>query len=374
MKILHVIDSEGLYGAEVMLLNLVSEQIKTGLQPTILNMRKSTSCEASLESESIKMGIDFRSFQIKTGPDFLGTLKIIHFAVSKGYVLFHSHGYKPNILLGLMPKKIRKLPLVSTLHGRTSTDKLTRMRLYEYLDALSLRFMDSVVLVNKSMMPYARLRKCKNLKLSVINNGIPLLDFAKRDHLENDEIMDFCNQGFTIGTIGRLSKEKGFKYLIEAFYLLIRKGVDALLVIIGEGQERGLLEKLVDKFRLRNKVLMPGYLQDAKKYLLYFDVFVISSLTEGLPITLLEAMQAKVPIVATKVGGIPEVLENGKGGLLVGPYDSEGLANVLSRVYYDKKFCNELTNFAYQKAVNDFTSKNMALQYSDIYLRIWKDN
>ncbi|MFC1814844.1 glycosyltransferase [Thermodesulfobacteriota bacterium] len=371
---MHIIDSEGLYGAEVVLLNLALEQKKMGIQPAILNMRASKRYDQSLAAEASKMMLDFYSFPIRTRPDLLGILKIIRFAVSNGYRLFHSHGYKPNIYLGLMPKKIRKLPLVATLHGWTNTDSLTRMSLYEWLDTFSLRFIDTVVLVNKAMVSHPRLRKRRNLNLSVINNGIPLLDFNKPEHFENDEIIAFCNQAFTVGAIGRLSKEKGYDHLIESFHLIIQKGIDARLVIMGDGSERHSLEKLIKDFKLTDKVLLPGYCTDAKNYLPHFNVFVISSLTEGLPITLLEAMQAKVPIVATKVGGIPEVLHNGRAGLLVEPFNLESLAEAIIVVYHHTKFANELTTVAYEKAITDYSSQKMATQYLDIYHRVIQHN
>lgn len=367
MKVLHVIDSEGLYGAEVTLLHLASEQERLGLQPAILNMSKSENLKHSLKAEATRMGIQYWSLPVKTGPDIYGALKIIRFAMANGHLLLHSHGYKPNILLGLMPRRIRKLPIVTTLHGWTNTERFSKMTLYELADIFSLRFLDVVVLVSSAMRTKCRLAKCKNPSTLVIPNGIPLRDFSKSEYVSGDEIGLFCEKAFTIGAIGRLSKEKGFDYLIESFHLLAQNGFDGRLIIIGDGPKRNSLEALVSRLGLKDKVFMPGYRQDAWRYMPFFDIFAVSSITEGLPITLLEAMQAKTPIVATGVGGIPEALENGRAGVVVEPCKPDGLATATARIYDDPTLAYDMTTVAYEKATTEYSSTVMASKYLNVY-------
>lgn len=400
MKILHIIDSGGLYGAEVVLLNLVDEQIKMGLDPAIASIGEKNVGEKPFETEALNRGFRVIKFRMWPGPNFAGAWKILRFAHKEGFDLLHSHGYKGNILFGFLPKRIRKIPLITTLHGWTSTDSFTRMKLYEWLDAFSLKFIDAVVLVNKGMFSNPKLKNLNGINLYIINNGIPIP--AAQFNNSTDQpfnqsvtqqtqqtqrtqvtqvtrqldktIIDFCRKGYTIGSIGRLSEEKGYRYLIEAFYLMIQEGVDAYLLIIGEGSERNFLEQLIEKLSLTDKILLPGYCPAAHDYLSYLDVFVLPSLTEGLPITLLEAMQARVPIVATRVGGVPEVLENGKDGLLVEPRDPEKLADAISRIYHDTKIGSKLTDCAYKKVITDYTTEKMALQYLDIYRELCMAN
>jgi len=378
MKILHVVDSGGLYGAEVMLLSLVAEQVKLGLDPTIASIGEKNIKEKPIETEALKRGFKVRKFRMRPGPNIISAWKMLRFAHHDAFDLMHSHGYKGNILFGFVPKKVRKLPLVSTIHGYTSTNAFTKMRLYEWLDTKSLKFIDAVVLVSNAMKSHSRLKSLNGNNIHVIPNGIPISDNPSPSHLPNfsfsksfdKKIVDFCQNAYTIGSIGRLSTEKGYRYLIETLELLVKGEIDARLVIIGEGYERDYLEGLVARFGLSDRVMLPGYREDAREYIPYFNAFVICSLTEGLPITLLEAMQAKIPVVATKVGGIPEVLQNGKDGLIVEPRDSQSLARALSRIYLDPILCDELTNLAYQKVNTDYTSEKMALQYLDIYHKL----
>ena len=388
MKILHVVDSGGLYGAEVMLLSLIDEQIKLGLDPTIASIGEKHIKEKPIETEALKKGFKVKKFRMFPGPNIAGALKVLKYAERNGFDLLHSHGYKGNVAFGFMPRKFRKIPLVSTAHGWTSTKGLTKNRIYEWLDTLSFKFIDAVVLVSNTMKSHPRLKSLNGNNIHVIPNGIPIPDSTvtqfndSTTHPFNQspiqfnnstnqpfdkEIEAFCSKGFTIGSIGRLSTEKGYKHLVGALGILIKEGIDARLVIIGEGYQRYYLEGLVDELGLSGRVMLPGYRDNAKQYIPRFNAFAISSLTEGLPITLLEAMQAKVPIVATDVGGIPEVLQNGTAGVLVQSSDSNEFAEALARLYHHAQWARELTNIAYKTAVTDFSSQKMAEQYLDIY-------
>ncbi|MEA3437016.1 MAG: glycosyltransferase, partial [Thermodesulfobacteriota bacterium] len=351
-KVLHIIDSGGLYGAEMVLLNLVAEQIKQGLEPIIASIGEK-GAEKPLETEAIRRGFRVEKFRMRPGPNYLGALKILKFARKEGVDILHSHGYKGNILFGLMPKKIRRIPMVSTIHGYTSTGNgFSRMRVYESLDSKALRFMDAVVFVSNAMRSNPRFKHLNQSRVHVIHNGIPIPD-AQFDNSTNQpldqSLINFCSQGFTVGSIGRLSKEKGYKYLIEALAILIKKGIDARLVIMGEGYERDYLEGLVAQFEVTDRVMLPGYIDEANLYIPLFDVFVISSLTEGLPITLLEAMQSRTPIVSSRVGGIPDMLDESRAGLLVNPSSPDAIADAVFRIYDDGRLAKALVDNAYER-------------------------
>lgn len=369
MKVLHIIDSGGLYGAEIMLLNLVQEQIKMGLEPTICSIGEKGIIEKPIESEAIKRGIKVEKFRMAPGPNFLGAFKILRYAKKERFDILHSHGYKGNILLGFIPRSLREIPLITTVHGWTSiaTRRFSRMKLYEWLDVRSLRRVDRVVLVNKAMLSNPRLKAAKLNNLTVINNGIPPIADTKLSNDLDKKVVDFCKDSFVVGAIGRLSYEKGFNFLIEAIAKLSGEIPNIKLVIIGEGGERGILEKMVSDLGLQEKVMMPGYRETAHKYIPLFNLFVISSLTEGLPITLLEAMQYGVPIVATEVGGIPEVLDKGKAGILIGSCRSDQLRDAVKRVYNDPASIRTMTEKAKDRVQKSFSSHNMASAYYDLY-------
>jgi len=368
MKILHVIDSGGLYGAEIMLLNLVEEQIALGLTPVIASIGDKKTQEKPLEREARRRGLPLVCFRMIPGPNIPGAYRLISYAANEGFDLIHSHGYKGNILLGFIPRAIRKIPLVSTLHGYTSTRGLSKMRIYEWLDTLSHRLIDAVVLVNRGMLNHPGIKKQKGIGFHVINNGIPV---RKADSTKTRKVRT-GSEPLIIGSIGRFSSEKGYTFLIEAFSRLIEKGVEARLVLIGDGYERALLESCVKRHNLSQRVEFPGYRHNAKQYITEFDIYAISSLTEGLPITLLEAMEARTTVVATAVGGIPDVIENNREGFLVPPCDPAAMAESFFRLSKDPLFSRELADKAYDKLLRTYSSRQMAEEYIRVYTKCLK--
>ena len=374
MKILHLIDSEGVYGAEVMLLTLMEEQKVMGLSPVLCSIGTKNILEKPLEQEAQLRGLIVKKFRMANGPNFLGAWKIIKYAQNEHFDLMHSHGYKGNILFGFIPKRLRKIPLITTLHGWTYIGGFKKMKLYEWLDAMSLTHVDAVVVVSKAMLADLKLNYRNGMNVSVINNGIPPLDFNSFQQPAHDPVLSFCNKGFTVGSIGRLSKEKGYNFLIEALYTLVERQLDIKLVILGEGPERKSLEGLIHKLALNHTVILPGYRNRARNYIPNFDVFVLPSLTEGFPITILEAMVAGIPIVATDVGSVPEMLEYGRVGIVVKHSESQSIADAIALIYNNKTLGKELAAKAKMTSASRHSSKTMALQYSLIYEKVSHHN
>ena len=143
------------------------------------------------------------------------------------------------------------------------------------------------------------------------------------------------NSGILIGTIANLYATKGIEYLIEAvniLYNIQHTTYNIQFVVIGEGKERPKLEALIKKYNLEDKFFLIGRVPNAPRYLKAFDIFVLPSVKEGFPWVLLEAMAAEVPIISTKVGAVPEMIEDGKEGVLVPPKDSAALAKKISQL------------------------------------------
>jgi glycosyltransferase involved in cell wall biosynthesis len=176
-----------------------------------------------------------------------------------------------------------------------------------------------------------------------------------------------------IGTIARLSEEKGQNHLIAALRILSRQNDAFKAVIIGEGPERQALQTMANDAGLSGRILFAGYRKQAFQYLKHFDVFVLPSLTEGLPITILEAMQAEVPIIATRVGGIPVALENGKSGILVEPGNPNALADAVTRVWSDPQGAAERGKLARESALKKYSSRRMAEDYLRVYERVLRE-
>jgi glycosyltransferase involved in cell wall biosynthesis len=228
--------------------------------------------------------------------------------------------------------------------------------------------MDAVVQVAEAPPSIGRPRVLNGPQTIVIGNGIPARSFNVDRALQTDpEIGRFCEGAFIIGSVGRLSEEKGWEYLIEALSLLVDKDVHYKAVIIGDGDRRNLIERKTQELGLTGHILLTGYKKEACDYLPLFDVFVLPSLTEGLPITLLEAMQSERPVVATNVGGVQRVLGNGECGVIVKPGDPHGLADAVSFVREGPERAREMAKRGKMMALGRYSSRRMAENYMKVY-------
>jgi len=368
MKILHVIDSGGLYGAEMVLLALAGEQKKMGHNPWFASIGEPGDYVKPIEAQARVMGLDVAEFRMRNGPNIPGALKIVRFARSLGFDILHSHGYKGDILLGFLPRRVRYLPLVCTVHGWTGVNGFSKMRLYEWVDGLSLRRADAVCLVSGAMRDLPAIRAIDPSKVHVVPNGVPELDLSMS--APEDEIADFCRKGFAVISIGRLSKEKGYDILIEAFSHVHKEHPATFLIIIGEGPDRSRLESIVRAKSLESAVMLPGYRENAWRYLVECGLFVLPSFTEGMPVTLLEALQVGIPIVATRVGGVPGLLSGCGNGLLVPPGDINALASAIKGFIPSQGTAERsTTRFRVEKA-RLHSPGAMAEAYDELYRRM----
>lgn len=134
MKILHVIDSGGLYGAEIMLLSLMDEQKKHGHHPVLCSIGTDINVEKPIEKQAKEMDLNLMRFTMRPGLNLLGAHKIVRYGILSNADIFHSHGYKPNILLSFYPRAFFKIPVVTTTHGWTNAGKISRLAAYEWFD------------------------------------------------------------------------------------------------------------------------------------------------------------------------------------------------------------------------------------------------
>lgn len=366
MQVLHIIDSGGMYGAEVMLLNLVREQLVLGIKPVIASIGSKGCGEKAIEKEAYRQNIDVQPFRMLPGPNYIGAKRVLQYAQAIGCNLLHSHGYKGNILFGFMPKMVRRLPLITTVHGWTSTSGLYRIRIYEWLDAISLRYMDAVVLVNRGMLQHPKFGNFDSGNVHVINNGIAIK--KEKNDIPCDIHKWLTGAGVKIVAVGRLSPEKGFANLLEAMSIVVKQGANVHLTLLGEGGLRQELERQVVHLGLEDRVVMPGFIENASELFHRFDLLVMPSLTEGLPITILEAMRAQVPIIASAVGGIPNILEDGVNGILVQPGKVEELSAAMNKLVASLSLREQFAEKSYFLFKQNYSASQMALAYRQLYL------
>lgn len=362
MKVVHVIDSGGYYGAEVMLVHLCNAQKKLGLDVEVISIGTKGNYEKPLESKMRENAITCTPWRMMALPDFHQALKIISYCREAGSHVIHSHGYKGNILLGMIPKFLRKIPVVTTVHGYTEQNDMTKLALYQALDKWVLKKLDRTILVSNGMTHQVENCKLGN-KLQVIPNGIPITipDGA------NEPLSLFSSDYFNVAAIGRLSAEKNFQLLIRAIKIVSETVTSSRLIIYGEGDQRSELERLVSSLKLEDKVFLPGYIAEPSRLYRHADLFVNSSLTEGMPISILEAMREGCPMVCTDIPATRSLLQTANGGHLLSALDelsmAEAILNMHSKITNKELNVSALTD-AFKR---NFTAEKMAQGYMKIY-------
>jgi glycosyltransferase involved in cell wall biosynthesis len=371
MKVLHLIDSGGLYGAEKMLLSLVQEQVSQGLEPMILSAGEPGIDEKPIEAEARRKGLPLTPWRMSPGLNLKESWKILKWAQKNNYNLLHSHGFKFNVLLGMYPESLRHIPMVVTLHGYVHAPRYSKMWLYESLDRFAIRRMRGVVLVGEAMKKELP-GKLSSGHTVVIPNGLDISELQTLSMSSLDEPFKsfFDTHDLVILGIGRLSREKGFDRLLSAFSGFRKEFPTSGLVILGEGRLRQKFEALIEELGIKNDVLMPGYCSKVPVLLRHATALVMPSLTEGLPITLLEAMSLKTPVIASAVGDIPKVLGDGQGGELLSDVEPATITRALEEAVTNSELSSRKGNWGYEVVRKHYSSEAMADKYRGFYNRV----
>ncbi len=374
IKVLHLIDSGGLYGAEVMLLNLVEEQTKLGMHPVILSAGNYGCNAKGIETEAIKRNLTLKIFRMKPGLNLIRAWDILCFARKEKFDIIHSHGYKFNVLMGVFPRFIRKIPVITTLHGYVSaTNSVSMLKVYQILDRACLRFLDGIVFVSDALKKHPLLKKQSFKKSKVIFNG---LNIDNLNSILSDEesttlksLVNVEDNIFYFGSVGRLSPEKGFDILLKAFKLLTLKNENIRLLIVGDGPLDSSLKLLSETLNIGNKVTFTGFVSPAARIINEVNALVISSFSEGMPIVMIEAGLMEKTIVATSVGGIPSALEEYDSAVLVESNNilslEEGMSQALKGV--------QTKGYCFNKWKEAFAASTMNESYLSFYKQVLKE-
>lgn len=354
IKIMQIIPEFDLAGAEIMVENLLISLSQIGYDVYGVSLyNKKTAITERLKKEKIpviflnkKRGIDLKIF--------IRLYKL--FKKEKPYVI-HTHRYVmpyviPAAVLSRVPRKIHTIHSISKKEVSKSRRRFHSF-FYKHCNVIPVTISplvkDSVLEEYKFLTP----------TIPMIYNGINLTNCLPKDNynINNNEIK--------IIHIGRFAEPKNHIGLINSFKLIVDKYKYAKLILIGTGElENVILQKVID-LKLEKNIVFMGQQPNVYKYLHDADIFILPSLWEGMPITLIEAMSTGLPIVATKVGGIPDMIEDDFSGLLVEPKE-EQISSAVVRLINDNKLREKLGKNALLSS-KKFSATYMALEYLKIY-------
>lgn len=341
--------------------------------PIICSMRKSN---LELEERAKKQGIKVVNLNMGSIFDFKVFLKLYQLIKKEKINIIHNHGFRPEIYGSLAGKLTKCKGVVTTIHHNPVVDipldyGVIVGSLINFSRKIFSFFEDSIVVLTKDAKKGLIKLHFPQEKIRIIPTGSnPALFIEERNNLSREKVLMKFNipkNKFVVGTIAILKPRKGISYLIDAAKTVIKEYPDVRFLIIGSGPLEKKLKEEVRSLGLQEYIVFQNYYEHILEIYESINLLVLPSLTEGIPAVLLEAMAFGVPVVATGVGGVPEMIEDGISGILVPPKNPEALAEAIIKIYKNPELASKMAKSARTRFEKSFTAEMMARQYEKVY-------
>ena len=369
LRLIHTLSAFDVFGPEKTVLNECAGLNDAGWSTEIINFWHEA--EIPIADKARERGIKYTCIVSNRKFDLAAILDLRRRISAAGLPLVHSHGYKADVY-SLIGARLAKAPLVTTVHGWTSENLKVRL-VYEKLQALSWRAFDRVFCVSESYRQAALRAGVSENKLVVVPNGIVAsynLVNAAGARIDARRELDIAEDEVVVAIVGRLGIEKGHELFLRGAAPVLARFSNARVLIIGEGAERNNICALVEKLQLGSKVRMLGHRDDLPRIYPAIDVLAITSLREGLPNVLLEAMLHSIPAVATSVGGIPDVIRSGFDGLMVPSQDVGSFSDALAQIVGNADLRRVMGERARSKILQEYLFEQRLENVRRIYIEM----
>ncbi len=376
IRVLHVITRLERGGAPAVLLEVLQRCDKRQFEHHI-----ATGLAQEPEKDMIAFARDM-GFQVFVIPalvrdvqpflDMYALLKL-YFLIRKGrYDIVHCHTSKGGFIGRLAARLAKVKCIIYSPHGDIFEGYFGKIksRFFIWLERFSARFTDKIITLTKSgIEPYIKAGIGQKSQFDYIYNGVDIESLRKRkvDRIQKRQELGVENDCFLVVTAGRLVPVKGHTYLITAIAQVITEIPNIRLVFLGDGELRGELSGQVKTLGLEEHVLFWGMRNDVPEIISCSDLFVLPSINEGFGVVLLEAMAMKCPIVATNVGGVPEVVLDGDTGILVPPRDHVQLARGIIQLLKDNSLALQMAECGYQRLKACFDIRETVSKTEHLY-------
>lgn len=360
IKVLHIVLGLQVGGLERFLMVLI-RNMSSDIFPQILCLQEKGLLGASFDKTPIH--------ELRKRPEIQISCiaRVTDFVRQNKIDIIHTHNPSPHFY-GALAGFLSGVPVVHTKHGRNYPSQRKKI----ILNRVASYFTKIVVPVSMDAADVClKIERIDSRKVYPIINGIDLRDFQSRKKqrvlLQKLGVPDASK---IIGIVARLSPEKDHATLLHACKSLADYGYNFRLIVIGDGPMRASLIDLSKKLGIKDIVIFAGIRQDISELLSELDVFVLSSTTEGLSMTLLEAMASSLPVVATNVGGNPEVVLESKTGFLVPPRTPQAISEKIRILLDDMELAHAMGRAGRERVLNHFNIESTARKYEEIYRKL----
>ena len=358
MRVLQLISSAGYYGAENMLVTLAQELSRAGCPATVGALRVSN--EPEILARSKERGLKTQAFPCNGRIDFGLPGRLANYLRDERIDILHTHGYKAN-LYGWRTNK-GGAQQVATCHNwavRTGS-----LGFYSVLDRLALRRVPAIAAVSETVAERLAAFGVHAPRVRVIPNGVDVARFSQAEATLRRELN--LEGRKIIGTVTRLTPGKGCDILLASLPSLFAQIPDAVAVLVGAGALDAELKGQAATLNIADRVFFTGARADMPAVYASFDVFVLPSLDEGMPISILEAMSAGTPVVATDVGAVPQLI-TGTTGWLIPAGQTDPLTHALAEALANREEAQLRTTHARALVEAKYSARAMAQNYLRLY-------
>ena len=280
--------------------------------------------------------------------------------------IVHTHRYKESILAHWSIRGLEKPRLIATQHGMPENYKgisnLKHLAVLKYNFCILKRHFEKIVAVSNDIGNYfLRNLGFQGEKVHVIHNGI---------EIPNNSIQRNSRDSFVIGSCGRLFPVKDYPLMIKVAKECTSDKNNIRFELAGDGPEMRKLRVLVERFGLNGRFTFRGHLDNMEEFYRGLDLFINTSIHEGIPMSVLEAMSYGLPIVAPRVGGLREIIDHGVDGLLIESRYAKAFAEKCLLLAKDERLWQKMSKAARQKVINHFSVNHMAEEYYNLYLEV----
>lgn len=362
IKVMHIGGSLRYGGAEKSLIGLVNNLDKKCFNVAVCYLFGNGPLEQELDTN----GVEVIKLHLTKANLLLSLYRL--FRIMRIYQpdIVHTHLFSPGVL-GRVVAKLAGVPvIIAHEHGLT----LWKKKWHIMYERWAIRFTDVRIAISEAVRQNRIAReKTASEKIVTIPNGVDIAYFApsRWERGNSRAELGLSRDSFCIGTVARLTEAKGLKYLLLAMKRVNKSIPDVILLIVGDGPLREELEEYSRELGIDNAVIFTGYRSDTPRMLAAMDVFVLASVREGLGVSLLEAMAMQKPVIATRVGGIPEVIQDGVDGILIPPTDANELARAIINIFKDREFSDNLALNARKRIVEYFSIESTAKRIGSLY-------
>lgn len=375
IKILHLIESLSRGGAENRLVNDLKNINKDEFAHSVCYLFE----KGEPQEETLNLKIPVYGLKLKDIYQFHKCLfKLIQIIRLEKPNIIHTQLFAADIY-GRILGKLLRIPVVSTIQSSVYEPGIEYFRSPKrrWLDSFTGRFCNTKFIAVSNFVKESIIKRLhfKEEDIEVIYNYIDVNKFSFNNSYDSLRKKLGLNQDdIVLITIGKLNPPKGHRYLFEALPSVIRQSPSTKLLVVGDGPDRNKLLKLRDNLKLERCISFLGVKNNIQELLSISNVFVFPSLSEGFPLSLIEAMSMKIPCIAFNTGPMPEAIENGKTGILVEPKNSQALADAIITLANNSQKTLKLSTAARKSVFNNFSALRNAEKLMCLYKNILDNN